>query len=229
MNDLEDGVFRFIDEEFDKKNNEDSIKNIKTEEITNNIPDEGNKKTLSNNSKIINLSTQFQMNKNNTVNKYLQTENDYQYLSKNKSYYNNSNNINYNSSGFKKPLQYPINFYSTQQVKKKEHFATTHKNTYEERNKKLKKGYNSDRIAKQYLSDEIIKNINELQRKKTINNKYAYKKESKTRDIIIGNKLKCEFTSEDIKRILNGLKPYADIQEIDIDFDNIKNYETKEK
>ena len=229
INDLEDGVFKFIDEEFDKKNDEDSIKNIKNEEMNKNIQDEVNKKALSNNSKIINLSTQFQINKNNSINKYLQTENYYQNLTKNKSYYNNSNSINYNSSSFKKPLQYPINFYSTQQLKKKEHFATTHKNTYEERNKKLKKGIHIDRIAKKYISDEIIQNLKELQRKTIINNNYVYKKESKTRDMIIGNKLKCEFTSEDIKRILNGLKPYADVQEIDIDFDILKNYENNEK
>ena len=219
INDLEDGVFKFIDEEFDKKNNESSNNNNdnnNNEEVKIDLPNEPNKNNNSNNSNIINLNTQFQMK--NTNNKYFQTEIGYQQFSKNKSYYNNSSN--FNSSGFKKPQQYPINFYSTQQLKIKEHFDKTYKNTFDERNKKLK-GNNSERNTKKKLSDEILNNVNELHKKKIINNRQAYKKESKIRDIIIGNKLKCEFNSKDIKRILNGLKPWADIKlEQDINFNN---------
>ncbi len=56
-----------------------------------------------------------------------------------------------------------------------------------------------------------------------MNHGFAFKKECKIRDIIIGNKLKCEFNPIDIKRILKGLKPYSDIKlddEINIKIEN---------
>lgn len=229
INDLEEGVFKFIDEEFDKKNDEKIDNNNKAENNKINSKKEANiNNNKSNNTNIINLNTQFQMNKmnnKNKSNKTLQTENDYQKGAKsNNSFYNNS--FNFNSSGFKKPLQYPINFYSTQQVRIKEHFNKTYKNTFDERNKKLRQGNNSERNVKKKLSDEILNNVNELHKRKVMTNKFAYNKESRIRDIIIGNKLKCEFTPIDIKRILNGLKPWVDIkldQEIDSNIDSIKN------
>ena len=53
---------------------------------------------------------------------------------------NRSSDNNYiNTNTFKRPNKYPINFYTTQQLKKKEHFPTNHKNTFDERIKKLKK------------------------------------------------------------------------------------------
>ena len=47
-------------------------------------------------------------------------------------------------------------------------------------------------------------------KKKVLTNALAFKKESKIRDIVIGRKLKCEFSPADIKRVLNGLKPWVD-------------------
>jgi hypothetical protein len=233
VNDLEDGVFKFIDEEFDKANNEalNQSNSKKNEEykinlppsLENNVPKKKDESS-STNRNIIDLTNQFKVNKSNSSKKFLITLNDNQNNSKNISDYNKS--TFFNSSGFKKPHQYPINFYSTQQIKIKEHFNKTHKNTFEERNKKIKKGSNSERNTRKQLSGEMIDNINELQRKKIINNKYAFNKDCKIRDIIIGNKLKCEFTPVDIKRILNGLKPWADIklddEVININIDNNK-------
>ena len=210
INDLEDDVFKFIDEEFDNINNttENSKNNIKKENKT--LHSINNKENGSN---IINLNTQFKFNKTSTINnKYFQTtSNDFQ-NNKNKSYYNNSNN--FNTTGFKKPQQYPINFYSTQQIKIKEHFNDTYKNTFDERMKKMKKGNKSERTSKKRIDGKIIENINinDLHKKKKKTNECAFKRECKMRDILIGNKLKCEFNHEDIKRILNGLTPYADIK-----------------
>ena len=235
MNDLEDGVFKFIDEEFDKSNNEDLNKSNskKNEEYKINLPPalenispQKKDQSIGTNRNIIDLTNQFKFNNSTVSKKFLLTTNDNKSNSKNLSYYNNS--TFFNSSGFKKPQQYPINFYSTQQIKIKEHFNKTHKNTFEERNKKIKKGYNSERNTRKKLSDEMIGNINELQKRTKLNNKFAFKKECRMRDIIIGNKLKCEFSPIDIKRILNGLKPWSDIkldEERDFNFDNDKNYE----
>ena len=224
MNDLEDDVFKFIDNEFDKIN-EDSKKNKKEEQI-NTINNEEQKENGAN---IVNLSTQFNINNNNkssSINdKFLQTANEYL---KNKSYFNNTNISNFTTTtGFKKMQQYPINFYSTQQIKIKEHFNKTHKNTFEERNKKSKKGYYSERNLKKKMSDEMIENLNRLQRIKITNNGSSFKKECRIRDVIIGQKLKFEFNPVDVKRILNGLKPYADIksdEEIDKNIENSKIY-----
>jgi hypothetical protein len=86
------------------------------------------------------------------------------------------------------------------------------------------------------MSDEMIESLNGLQRKKITNNGSSFKKECRMRDVIIGQKLKCEFNPLDVKRILNGLKPYADIksdEEIDKNIENNKIYfditENKEK
>ena len=228
VNDLEDGVFKFIDEEFDNIYNKEEADKTdkKNEEYKINLPaslnsdaaDNNNNKST--NTNIINLSNNFQFN---NINNYkLMKVNNNQKSTKYNSYNNNS--VNYTSSGFKKPQQYPINFYSTQQLKKKEHFNKTCKNTFDERNRNKKKGYNSERNTKKQLFDENQENLKELQRKKITTNGTAYKKECKIRDIILGNKLKCEFSPVDIKRILNGLKPWVDIkldEEINVDIGNI--------
>ena len=223
INDLEDDVFKFIDEEFDDNNNiTDNSKNIikKERKMLNSLNDKENK------SNIINLNTQFKMNKASTTNnKYFHSTSN-EFKNRNNSSYNNINEFNY--TGFKKPQQYPINFYSTQQIKIKEHFNDTYKNTFDERKKRMKKGNKSERTSKKRIDGKIIENINinNLHKKKIITSECAFKKECKIRDIIIGNKLKCEFNRSDIKRILNGLKPYADIKiddkEIINNLDNIK-------
>ena len=55
---------------------------------------------------------------------------------------------------------------------------------------------------------------------KKITNKIVYQHESKMRDILISNKLKFEFSKDDIKRILNGQKPWKDFDFNKNDNDN---------
>ena len=226
MNDLEDGVFKFIDEEFDNINikNDSNKKNKKKEDykitsLSAEVDTDDDVKNK-NNHNLINLNNILQIeNSFFHNNKLKQMTNNYQRLAKNNSY-----NKNFTTSGFKKPHKYPINFYSTQQLKQKEHFNKTYKNTFDERNKKKRNKINSERNSKKLLFDENNVGVKDLQRKLINNNSTAYKKECKVRDIILGNKLKCEFSPIDIKRILNGLKPWVDIkldEEVDLNFDNI--------
>lgn len=225
MNELEDGVFKFIDEEFDNLNNDEDELNNKIKKISEYKkklsstprPDDiiNNKSTSTNNiNNIINLINQFKINNLKDSDKLLITT---QYFSQNRSKIkrinDNIDNSNYSSTGFKKPLKYPINFYSTQQIKKKERFSNTHKNTFEERAKRIQKEYQENEKNKIKQQSQLVFDANSLQkRRKVMTNGYAYKKETKIRDIIIGHKLKCEFSPIDIKRVLNGLKPWVDIK-----------------
>jgi hypothetical protein len=218
LTDLEDGVFKFIDEEFDKTNNNKSnIDNKDDEDRENknssfpalskdNSEADDKIKTMNNIHNIINLSNQFKYNNTFNKNKFLITAYDYP-NSKNKSYYSQ-----FTISGFKKPHQYPINFYSTQQIKKKEHFSQEHKITFEERLKKKKKEYDSEREGKN-KKELVLGNVNDLVKKnKMFTNVKAFERDCKIRDIIIGHKLRCEFSPVDIKRVLNGLKPFVDVK-----------------
>lgn len=213
LSDLEDGVFKFIDEEFDKTNNNKSnIDNKDNEDRENknsslkdNIDADDKIKTMNNIHNIINLSNQFKYNNSFNKNKFLITAYDYP-NKKSKSYYSQ-----FTISGFKKPHQYPINFYSTQQIKKKEHFSQEHKITFEERLKK-KKEYDSEREGKN-KKELVLGNVNDLVKKnKMMTNVKAFERDCKIRDIIIGHKLRCEFSPVDIKRVLNGLKPFVDVK-----------------
>ena len=75
------------------------------------------------------------------------------------------------------------------------------------------KGYNlNKKITKNPLILCILEPNKDLLKKKIITHKEAFLHECKKRDILISNKLKCEFDNyEDIKRILNGKKPLKDI------------------
>ena len=205
---LENDVFRFIDDDFNES------KNLKSEKAENENDNEKNDKN--NMSKIsskqaeniISLSDQVKFN--NT------------FITDNKNYIKYYEDIFRNTT---KPLQkYPINFYSTQQLKKKEHFSNNHKNTFEERLKKLNENNgnkkNNSKISnnkskffstfQEQRNNLSINYDSEIQRKKIITNALAFKKESKIRDVVLGRQLKCEFSPVDIKRILNGLKPWVD-------------------
>lgn len=139
-------------------------------------------------------------------------------LKNKENYYNNT------SIGFKTPIQYPINFYSTQQMKKKEHFSQNFKNTFEERRKML----NSDKKTLNVkISDETVKKIDELIQRGKIDDRALYLKENKRRDMMMRKGLKYNFNQIDTKRILKGLKPWVDIDlnhQFKID---INDYETK--
>ena len=123
---------------------------------------------------------------------------------------------------FKKPLFYPVNYYSSNQLKAKEKkYEKSHKLAFEEFQKKInlkeekilknnRKNYELDEYEKQYF--------NKLFRKKIMTNKLAFMRECRIRDIILTNKLKCEFSPSDIKRLLNGLKPWNDCAKLDEKF-----------
>ena len=235
VDEFEDGVFKFFDEEYDNSNNNIDIFDIpkKIAEYKNKLtstsdPDsfginrstmtnnENNNSTNTNNNinNIVNLSNQFKLNNINNRNKLLIAA---QNISKNKSKYDrNNNNIinsNNNTTGLKRPLRYPINFYSVQQIKNKEGFNDSHIISFEERAKRIEKEYMENRKNHFNHLYQLNFNTKSLQKKKkVITNSYAYKKESRIRDMIIGNKLKCEFSPVDIKRVLNGLKPWVDVK-----------------
>ena len=121
---------------------------------------------------------------------------------------------------FKKPKLYPINYYSATQLKTKEKkYESAHKLAFEEYQKKINlkdenlKGKTS---RKNYELDEYEKEyFNKLFNKKEMTNKIAFLRECRIRDIILTNKLKCEFSPSDIKRVLNGLKPWNDCEKLD--------------
>ena len=213
FNGLEEDVFKFLDEEFDKNHNNEKEDNkddkeIKKEEENNkdeNDKDKAEKDTMTENKYYIN-NLNINLLQDNSANTNVPEKNDY-----------------INPTSFKKLFKYPINFYTTQQIKKKEHFPINSKITFEERIKMLKK-------EKEKEEEENFKKINyrlplenrhDLKEKRKLSNKYKYKKLSKIRDILIGNKLKKTYDEVDTKRILNGLKPWVLIKadekkEIDI-------------
>ena len=121
---------------------------------------------------------------------------------------NNYFSLNNENNSLKKPLKYPINFYSNKQLEiKNKRYEKTHREGWKEFKRKI----NLKKNNKNVLSLCILEpNIN-LTKKKVMTNKIAYLIESKKRDIIISNKLKCEFDDEDIKRIINGKKPFKDL------------------
>ena len=198
VDDLEKEVFKYLDEEFDK-NDSMNKKDL-------------NSKMKENENKIEKKDESIENNSNKGINIYIQTNDSI----------NTSNYINTNN--FKKPNKYPINFYSTQQLKKKEHFKRDYKITFEEREKMLKKEKEDKKVHK-YKSGLILDNKKDLKRKKPLNNVIAYKKQCKMRDILIGNKLKNEYDEIDTKRILRGLKPWVFINADDkkrINLDTLK-------
>ena len=133
-----------------------------------------------------------------------------------KIYINNYFSLNNENNSLKKPLKYPINFYSNKQLEiKKKRYEKTHREGWKEFKRKINL---KNRNYKNVLSLCILEpNIN-LTKKKIMTNKIAYLIESKKRDILISNKLKCEFDDDDIKRIINGKKPFKDL------FQNENNY-----
>lgn len=124
---------------------------------------------------------------------------------------------------FKRPKLYPINYYSSTQLKNKEKkFENLHKLAFEEYQRKinLKEENNKGKTyRKNYELDEYEKEyFNKLFNKKVMTNKIAFLRECRIRDIILTNKLKCEFSPNDIKRVLNGLKPWKDCERLDKKF-----------
>lgn len=142
-----------------------------------------------------------------------------------KTYYINEKNIDEPSEplrttyNFKKPRLYPLNYYSSNQLKSKEKkYENSHKLGYEQFQKKI--NLKDDKKVKTYRKnnnmDEYEKAyFDKLFTRKPVTNKMVFNRECRIRDIIITNKLKCEFSPKDIKRILNGQKPWNDCEECD--------------
>lgn len=220
VNDLEDEVFKLLDEEFDKNyntNNEECQTDKNKEEVKDNLDTElknkKNKKEDENKNveekdNINNLHIEFISNKTKNIKNF------------------DNNYINPNI--MKRPNKYPVNFYTTQQIRIKEHFSTNSKITFEERIKMLKKQEQKEKEKKnlfKFKNGLSLENVKDMKLKRGLDNKVAYKKQCKRRDILIGNKLKSTYDEVDTKRILNGLKPWIYIradEKKQINLDNLK-------
>ena len=76
----------------------------------------------------------------------------------------------------------------------------------------MKKEYDSEREGKN-KKEIVLGSVNDLVKKnKKMTNVKSFERDCKIRDIIIGHKLRCEFSPVDIKKILNGLRPFADVK-----------------
>ena len=221
VNDLEDEVFKMLDEEFDKNyntNNEECQTDKREEEIKDNINSELNSKE----------------NQKEDENKIFEDKNNInnlniEFISNKKSITKASSNKNYFKPNIlKKPNKYPVNFYTTQQVRNKEHFSTNSKITFEERIKMLKKKEQKEKEEKNLFKMKNglnLENTKDLKLKRGLNIRAAYKKQCRIRDILIGNKLKSTYDPIDTKRILNGLKPWIYIrsdEKKEVNLDNLK-------
>ena len=137
------------------------------------------------------------------------------------SYKHFNKDINY---FMKKPLKYPINFYVNKQLEiKKKRYEKSHKEGWKEFKRKINirnLGYNSDKNKKNPLILCVLEPNRDLQKKKILTNKLIYLNECRIRDILISNKLKFEFNKDDIKRILNGQKPWTDFDSYNKDINN---------
>ena len=100
-----------------------------------------------------------------------------------------------------------IGNYLNQQLKNRaERFEIIHKIAFEDYIKKKNSNLHEPKIIKK--NSIKINPDSHLLIKKKSTNKDLYEIESKTRDILIANKLKQDYSPEDIHRILNGCNPW---------------------
>ena len=72
---------------------------------------------------------------------------------------------------------------------------------------------------KKYVMDEYEKELfKKLIKKQKVSLKEGYLRNCRINDIILVSKLKCEFSPKDVKRVLNGIKPWDDCQKLDKKF-----------
>ena len=218
INGLEYEVFKLLDEEFDKNDNPKTEENEKKNNLDSELNNKENKKDEmnqigDNKNNINNFNIEFMLNKT------LNTKNSY----------DDNNYINLNM--MKRPRKYPVNFYTTQQIRKKEHFTVNSKFTFEERLKMLQKKEQKEKEEKEEKNLDLLKtglnflNLKDLNLRKKLNNREAYKRQCKITDILIRNKLKNTYDETDSRRILNGLKPWIYIkldEKKKIDLDRLK-------
>jgi len=145
---------------------------------------------------------------------------------------NNENNIEliasrtaYSPHIFKKPKLYPINHYALNQVIIKEkRYERMHKVGLEDFQRKINLKNEKENVIKniykkKYIMDEYEKEyFKRLFTKEKISVRDAYLRKCRINDIILVSKLKCEFSPRDVKRVLNGIKPWNDCQKLDQKF-----------
>ena len=145
---------------------------------------------------------------------------------------NNENNIEliasrtaYSPYIFKKPKLYPINHYALNQVIIKEkRYERMHKMGLEDFQRKINLKNEKENVIKniykkKYIMDEYEKEyFKRLFTKEKISVRDAYLRKCRINDIILVSKLKCEFSPRDVKRVLNGIKPWNDCQKLDQKF-----------
>ena len=145
---------------------------------------------------------------------------------------NNENNIEliasrtaYSPHIFKKPKLYPINHYALNQVIIKEkRYERMHKMGLEDFQRKINLKNEKENVIKniykkKYIMDEYEKEyFKRLFTKEKISVRDAYLRKCRINDIILVGKLKCEFSPRDVKRVLNGIKPWNDCQNLDQKF-----------
>ena len=145
---------------------------------------------------------------------------------------NNENNIEliasrtaYSPHIFKKPKLYPINHYALNQVIIKEkRYERMHKMGLEDFQRKINLKNEKENVIKniykkKYIMDEYEKEyFKRLFTKEKISVRDAYLRKCRINDIILVSKLKCEFSPKDVKRVLNGIKPWNDCQKLDQKF-----------
>jgi hypothetical protein len=145
---------------------------------------------------------------------------------------NNENNIeliasrtSYSPHIFKKPKLYPINHYALNQVIIKEkRYERMHKMGLEDFQRKINLKNEKENVIKniykkKYIMDEYEKEyFKRLFTKEKISVRDAYLRKCRINDIILVSKLKCEFSPRDVKRVLNGIKPWNDCQKLDQKF-----------
>ena len=139
-----------------------------------------------------------------------------------------SNKYNFNDKNYfmKKPLKYPINFYTSRQLEiKKKRYEKTHRQGWKEFKRKINlrnTGYNSIKNINNPMALCVLEPNRDLQKKNIMTNKKVYLHECRIRDILIANKLKFDFSKDDIKRILNGQKPWTELEGNNEDNENKK-------
>ena len=223
LNDLKSGnIFKNLEKDISNFNEEknptqNKEKDKKSLNIKNNLNKEkdANKLNITDNRKILKKAKSCIEKKvfnNKTVNTYI--------IDKNFSFNNNT----------KKPLKYPINFYLNKQLEiKKKRYEKQHKEGWKEFKRKINLrnlAYYSNKNSKNPLILCVLEPNRDLQKKK-LTNKMIYMRESKIRDLLISQKLKYDYSKDDIKRLLNGKPPMKDFEVINKDDENEKNINSK--
>ena len=113
----------------------------------------------------------------------------------------------------KKPIHYTYSDYNNLQLNQKQQkYEETHKKAFEQFKKKI--NLRDENESKKKFKTNSSYNESEIDSnpfaKMEITNKNAFLRDCRIRDIILTNKLKCEFSISDIRRVLHGQKAWGD-------------------